>query len=292
MQFMNPITDFAFKKIFGGAESHDILLSFLNAVLDFKSPYRIKEVRIEDPYLAPPIKGVKESFVDVRAVDEQGRHFIIEMQVLPVANFEQRVLYNACKKYAGQISSGEDYRLLNDVIALTITDFVMFEHTGVVSKFRLRDETGHEYSDDVELIFVELPKFTKTEAELENMLDKWVYFLRFAKRMQSIPTKLSQEKPIEHAFAIANRAQLTPQELEAQERREMFIQDQRGVVEYAVETSMAKGFAKGIEQGIEQGKRAERIALAQNLRNMGMSDDAIATAIGISLAQLSELLAT
>ena len=290
MQFMNPITDFAFKKIFGSAESHDILLSFLNAVLDFKSPYRIKEVHIEDPYLAPPIKGVKDTFVDVRAVDEQGRHFIIEMQVLPVANFEQRVLYNACKKYAGQIHSGEDYRLLNDVIALTITDFVMFEHTSGVSKFRLRDDTGHEYSDDVELIFVELPKFTKTELELENMLDKWVYFLRFAKRLQYIPGMLSQEKPIEHAFAIANRAQLTPQELEAQERREMFIQDQRGVVEYAAETGMAKGLAQGIEQGIEQGKRAERIEFAKNLRNMGMDETGIAKAIGITLSELHDLL--
>ena len=290
MQFMNPMTDFAFNKIFGGVDSHDILLSFLNAVLDFKSPYRIKEVRIEEECLAPPIKGVKEKFVDVRAVDEQGRHFIIEMQVLPVANFEQRVLYNACKKYAGQISSGEDYRLLNDVIVLTITDFAMFEHTGVVSKFRLRDETGYEYSDDVELIFVELPKFTKTEAELENMLDKWVYFLRFAKRLHSIPSNLSQEKPIEHAFAIANRAQLTPQELEAQERREMYIQDQRGVVEYAVETSMAKGFAQGLEKGIEQGKRAVRIELAKNLKNLGMDEAAIAKAIGISLVEVNELL--
>jgi PD-(D/E)XK nuclease family transposase len=76
VQFINPITDFAFKKIFGSAESHDILLSFLNAVLGFEAPYRIKEVRIEDPYLAPPILGMKDSFVDVRATDEQGRHLI------------------------------------------------------------------------------------------------------------------------------------------------------------------------------------------------------------------------
>jgi predicted transposase/invertase (TIGR01784 family) len=101
MQFINPLTDYAFKKIFGSAESEDILLSFLNAVLGLQAPWRLCEVKIQDPYLAPPILGMKETFVDVRATDEQGKHYIIEMQVLPVAGFEQRVLYNSCKKYAG-----------------------------------------------------------------------------------------------------------------------------------------------------------------------------------------------
>jgi predicted transposase/invertase (TIGR01784 family) len=282
VQFINPITDFAFKKIFGSAESHDILLSFLNAVLGFESPYRIKEVRIEDPYLAPPILGMKDSFVDVRATDEQGRHFIVEMQVMPVESFEQRILYNACKKYAGQIAKGEDYHLLNDVIALTITDFVMFENTDMVSKFRLRDETGRDYSEDLELIFVELPKFTKTETELDNILDKWLYFLRFAKRLNNIPRLLAQEKTIEHAFAIANRAQMTPEELEAQDRREMFIQDQRGVAQKALKTGHAQGKAEGWQEA--------RQALARNLLGMGMDEATTAKAIGASIDELRQLL--
>ncbi len=101
MQFINPLTDYAFKKIFGSAESEDILLSFLSAMLGLEAPWRLREVKIQDPYLAPPILGMKDTFVDVRAIDEQGKHYIIEMQVLPVAGFEQRVLYNSCKKYAG-----------------------------------------------------------------------------------------------------------------------------------------------------------------------------------------------
>ncbi len=80
------------------------------------------------------------------------------------------------------------------MIALTITDFVMFEHAGMVSKFKLRDESGRDHSDDLELIFVELPKFTKAEGDLSNMLDKWCYFLRFVKRLHSIPGILAQER--------------------------------------------------------------------------------------------------
>ena len=279
MQFINPTTDFAFKKIFGSPESADILLSFLNAVLGFQSPYRIAQVTIQDPYLAPKIKGMKDSFVDVRATDEQGKHYIIEMQVLPVKSFEQRVLYNACKKYAGQIGSGDDYRLLNDVIALTITDFIMFEHTEMVSKFKLRDESGRDYNDDLELIFVELPKFQKNEAELTDILDKWCYFLRYARKLNNIPVTLGQEGAIEHAFNIANRAQMSEDELELQERREMFIQDQRGMIEKASEDGQARGEAIGA--------RKKALSAATNFKALGLSNEQIALALGLSSEEVA-----
>ncbi len=143
MRFLNPKTDFAFKRIFGLERRTDILLSFLNAILGLRSPYRIAELTILDPYLAPKIRGIKDTYLDVRAQDEQGKSYIIEMQVLNVAGFEKRVLYNACKAYAGQIQRGEDYHLLTDVIAITLTDFVMFEELpDTVNKFRLRAEEG------------------------------------------------------------------------------------------------------------------------------------------------------
>jgi len=101
MKFLNPKTDFAFKKIFGSENSADILLSFLNALLGLKPPYRLEEVTILDPYLAPKIKGMKDTYLDVHARDEKGKSYIIEMQVLNVAGFEKRILYNACKAFAG-----------------------------------------------------------------------------------------------------------------------------------------------------------------------------------------------
>jgi predicted transposase/invertase (TIGR01784 family) len=293
MHFLNPVSDYAFKKIFGSAESSDILLSFLNAVLDLQDQQRIVSVQIQDPWLPPSIKGMKDSFVDVRATDERGKHYIIEMQVLPVESFEQRVLYNTCKKYAGQISSGEHYQKLNDVIALTITDFDMFEHHDMVSKYKFRTEDGHTYSNDIELVFVELPKFTKTEAELANLLDKWCYFLRYTRSLQDIPTVLAQEKAIEHAFGIANRAQLSPEELELQERREMYLQDQRGMIQKAKKDAlaqgMAQGMAQGVAQGVAQGEHQKAIAVAQNLKTLGLTDEQIAAATGLELAELAQL---
>ncbi len=305
MQFINPTTDFAFKKIFGSPESTDILLSFLNAVLGFESPYRIQSVVIQDPYIPPVIKGMKDSFVDVRATDELGKQYIIEMQVCPVLSFEQRVLYNACKKYAGQIKKGDDYRLLNDVIALTVTDFLMFDHVETVSKFKLRDQDGRVYSDDLELIFVELPKFKKSEAELVNLFDKWCYFLRHAQNCDHVPEILAREAAIDHAFSIANRAQLSEKEQKMQERREMYIQDQRGAIEKALldgETrGMEKGIEKGIELGLEKGKEQGRqegeatgahkkaMEAAKNLKSLGLSNEQICTALGLSMDEVMKL---
>ena len=103
MRFLNPKTDYAFKKIFGSEESQDILLSFLNALLHLESPYRIEQVTLADPYPPPRVKGMKDAFLDIRARDERGKAYIIEMQVLYVAFLEKRVLYNTCKSYANQL---------------------------------------------------------------------------------------------------------------------------------------------------------------------------------------------
>jgi predicted transposase/invertase (TIGR01784 family) len=260
MRFLNPKTDFAFKKIFGSEESRDILLSFLNAILDLRHPYLIQEVEILDPYLAPKIQGMKDTYLDVRVKDEQGRSYIIEMQVLNVAGFEKRILYNACKAYANQIQKGEDYHSLTPVVAITITDFTMFEELPeVVNRFKLRAKANPDIcQDDLELVFAELPKFGKTENQLDSVLDKWLYFLKTAPDLTAIPPVLAQEPAIAHAFGIANKAGLTAEELDDQERREIFIQDQRGALSLAIQRGHAKGLAEGRAEGREEGRAKGR----------------------------------
>lgn len=253
MRFLNPKTDFAFKRIFGSAESGDILISFLNALLELAEPYRIEAVEILDPYLAPKIQGMKDTYLDVKVKDAQGRHYIVEMQVLNVEGFEQRILYNACKAYAGQIARGEDYQLLTDVVALTITDFVMFrEQPGLINKFKLRAADGTVYADDLELVFVELPKFHSAEADLSSTMERWLYFLKHAGDLRAVPASLSTEPAIQHAFAIANKAGLSPEELDDQERREMFIQDQRGVRTKALAEGRAEGRVEGLQLALNK----------------------------------------
>ncbi|MBE9129117.1 MULTISPECIES: Rpn family recombination-promoting nuclease/putative transposase [unclassified Coleofasciculus] len=256
MTFINPKTDFAFKKIFGSPDSKDVLISFLNAILYQDRPV-IEDLEILDPYLAPQIKGAKNTYLDVKAKITGNKTVIIEMQVLHVESFEKRILYNAAKAYSVQLKTGEDYRLLNPVIALTITDFKMFDAIDhFISYFVLKEKhvLVNYPIGDLELVFVELPKFDKALDELETLADKWIYFLKSARLLNSVPEPLQQNPPIQKAFEIAREANLSPKEMEDLEKQEIFIQDQRGVIERALRIGMERGMERGIERGIKAGK--------------------------------------
>ncbi len=246
MDFLDIKTDFAFKKVFGSEESKEILINFLNAVIIFNHSQHIKSLTIVDPYNIPMLKGMKDTYVDVKAVLDDGSHVIIEMQVLNTEGFEKRILYNAAKKYSSQLKKGDDFKLLNPVIALTITDFTLFkEHQDVISHFKLIEKQHLiDYLDDIELIFIELPKFTKVESELSNIRDKWIYFIKNAGTLDYIPKNLNEE--LEKAFDIANEANFTEQELELQHRKKDWV--------YMQKSSLDLAKKQGIEQGIEQNK--------------------------------------
>jgi len=113
MNFLDVRTDYAFKKVFGSEESKNILISFLNALIYFESDIKIKDLTIVDPYNIPMIKGIKDTFVDVKALLDNDTKVIIEMQVLNHKGFEKRVLYNAAKNYSIQLDKKERYHLLN-----------------------------------------------------------------------------------------------------------------------------------------------------------------------------------
>jgi predicted transposase/invertase (TIGR01784 family) len=252
--FINPKTDFAFKKIFGSKKSKEILKGFLNAILYQERPV-ILDLEVIDPYQAPRLKGLKDSYLDVKAVITGNKTVIIEMQVLNVLGFEKRVLYNAAKAYSIQLAVGEDYRLLNPVIALTITDFEMFpDRPDIISRYVLKEHSDlTDYSDDFELVFVELPKFKKTLDELETATDKWLYFLRAASTCKSVPPTMSEIPEIKKAFEIARQSKLTPKQLDLLEKREIFLHDSRNAILKAQQDGLQQGIERGIEQGIERG---------------------------------------
>lgn len=270
MRFINPKTDIAFKKIFGSEQSKDILISFLNAMLYDSQPV-IEDLEILHPYLTPRIRGVKETYLDIKAKITGNKTAIVEMQVLNVAGFEKRILYNAAKSYSIQLQAGEDYTLLNPVIALTIVDFPMFtEFDQVISRFVLKekDYLVDYLSYDLELVFVELPKFTKELEELETLTDKWLYFMKSGRTLQTVPETMSAVPEIEQAFAIANQANMNREELEDLEQREMFIHDQRNAILKAVNDSKRE--------------------IAKRLLNL-LDEEAIAQTTGLSLEEVQKL---
>lgn len=105
MRFISPKTDFAFKKIFGSDQSKDILISFLNAII-YSEKDIIQDLEIIDPYNPPSVVGLKDSYLDVRALLDNNTTVIIEMQVMNVPAFEKRIIYNLSKTYANQLKCG------------------------------------------------------------------------------------------------------------------------------------------------------------------------------------------
>jgi len=270
MRFINPKTDYAFKKIFASAESKDILISFLNALV-YDGNATIQDLEIVNPNLPPKLEGLKDTYLDVRATLNDATLVIIEMQVLNVQSFGKRVLFNAAKTYAFQLQAGEGYRMLKPVIALTIADFEMFpERDRLISRFVYREKSeGWPYPDnDIELVFIELPKFTKELDRLETIADKWIYFIKFARSLTAIPENMDNIPELHKAFEIANQADLTPAELEDLERREMFIYDQQGAVNL--------------------GREEEKRGIARNLLDR-LNDEAIAEVTGLSIKAVEKL---
>jgi len=274
MRFINPKTDFAFKKIFGDEQNKDILISFLNAIL-YQGHSAIESLEILNPYQPPKIRGVKDTYLDIRAKLNNEQTVIIEMQVLNVEGFEKRILYNAAKAYSIQLDTGADYTLLNPVIALTITDFEMFPNLDkVISNFILKEKDFlvDYLIYDIELVFVELPKFGKKLEELETLTDQWIYFLKNAKNLELVPEQMGEVPAIQKAFEVANRADLTREELEDLEHQEIYIQDQRNAT------------IKAVKQAVKQ----KAIDIATGLLDV-LDEATISQTTGLSIQEIQKL---
>lgn len=278
MRFINPKIDFAFKRIFGSTQNTDILISFLNALL-YDGETIIESLEIIDPYLAPQIVGAKDSYLDVKARLNDGTFVIIEMQVLNVQAFSKRVLYNAAKTYALQLTMGEFYRQLRPVIALTITDFEMFNDSkDVISRFVFKEKRRlSDYPENqMELVFVELPKFQKGLEELETIADKWIYFIKTTSTLNEVPQIMATVPQIQKAFEIANQVSLTLEEFNTLQSQEFWIQDQQGSV------------ALGREEGRKQGQ-IELIMRLLNRRLGEVNPDIKARISELSIDKLENL---
>ena len=177
---------------------------------------------------------------------------------------------------------GEDYTLLNPVIALTITDFEMFPNsTKVISRYGLKEKDDlTTYSDDIELVFVELPKFRKNLAELETATDKWLYFLKAANTLTEVPPSMGAVPAIGHAFEVAKQSKLTRRELEELEKREMFLHDSKN--------AMLKARQEGEEQGMRRGMEEKAKEIARQLLDV-LDVETISQKTGLSVEEICQL---
>ena len=237
MRFIDPKIDFAFKKIFGSSDSKDILINFLNAILYEAQPL-IEDLEIIESQPENLTLGAQETRLDVKATINGDRIALVEIQLINVPSFGNRVLYNAAKSYSQQLTGKDRYERLKTVISLKIADFEMFENQPeFMSRFVFQEkEQQFECPDTaIELVFIELPKFSKELAALETTADQWIYFLKNTSTLETVPETLSAVPEIEKAFRIAREDNFTQEELKELEKQELWIQDQQIAIEIARE---------------------------------------------------------
>ncbi len=274
MKFANPRNDIAFKKIFGDTNHKEILISFLNAILNFKDEEEIKDVEILNPYQVPKIEDLKETILDIKATNKKDKNFIVEMQKKNLHDFAKRSLYYTSKSYVEQIDKGTDYENLQKVYFIGICDFKIFDSKHYISRHLiLNKETLKNDLADFEFTFIELPKFKNKLDSLTSIIDKWTYFIKKADKVDYIPTELSEVDEINEAYKIITQHKWSKQESEA---------------ESALKTAEMNGVKKGIEQGIEQGKKAEKIEIAKNLLDV-LDNETIALKTGLTIQEIEKL---
>ena len=296
MKFISPQNDFAFKRIFGDEQHKEVLISFLNSVLDLSGEREVVEVQIVDPYQVPRLKQFKETILDIKATCQSGRQFIVEMQVEHQHHFYKRALYYSSKAYTEQLHIGVDFTELKPVYFIGVLNFEAIPGSRYLSRHIILDEeTQEQHIRDFEFCFIELPKFTKHESELQSVVDKWIFFLK------NLGTKDGDDKDFSRIFAsdppllraldIALYHSLSEDELYVYEGRERRRLIEAETTRTAVRKAEVKAHAEGKEEGREEGREEVLQIAAKALAKNGFSVAAIAAELQIDPAEMNKLLA-
>ena len=260
MKFVDVKNDVAFRKIFGNQKKSIVLISFLNAVLDLEGSNRISKATIIDPYLLPRLKGEKASILDVRATDQRGRQFIVEMQVADKKGFDKRVQFYTSRDYSMQIDRGEDYPKLKPTYFIGILNFgIVFGKNYLAKHYSIEEETGHCVLSDIQHRFIQLTKFKKKRHELVSLIDKWTFFIKNAENLDLIPEDIEDEG-LKIAYQEADKHSWKKEELIAYENAGIREQDQKGEIEFAKEEGKEEKEMEMVLEMIEENLPIKQIA--------------------------------
>lgn len=275
-----PKMDFVFKRIFGNEKHPNVLISFLNAVLNPIDP--IESVELKDTTIEKNHLEDKYSRLDVKAITNKGEHINIEIQLKDEYNMIKRSLYYWSKLYEGQLESGENYQKLSRTICINLLDFNLLNHSKFHSVYRLKDcQTNEELTDVMELHFIELKKMKDVQRveDVKSKLEAWLYFIN-QPDSELVQELEKVEIEIKEAKAELVRLSGDRKERERYEKRRESRLNEISALAYAEE--------KGMVKGIEQGAKIEKIEIAKKLLDV-LDDETISLKTGLSLEEVKEI---
>jgi len=262
---INPRVDFAFKKLFGTEENSDILISLINSIVSPED--RVARIELRNPYNEKNFGNDKLSVLDIKAQDERGRWFNIEMQITDQEYYDRRAMYYWSRLYVSQLQEGINYDKLNKTIGINLLNFNCLENKDFHNTFRaLNIKNYEEFLGHFEIHFIELEKCTGELSNVLSVLERWIFFLKHAHEVSrsKIPPELAEIDSISRAINILDTMSLSETEREVYESHLKWLRDE----EMALQTAHNKGVQEGIEKG-----RAEGLTTAlQRLIDSGVSE--------------------
>ncbi len=276
-KYINPFTDFGFKKLFGEEPNKNLLLDFLNELLK-EEQGTIKELTyLKNEHLGNTETNRKAIF-DLYCTNERGEKFIVELQKTKQKFFKDRTLYYSTFPIIEQAKKGGEWDFkLEKVYTIAILDFEFDDDKSYPNKFRydvkLKDiETNKIFSDKLNFIYFEMPKFNKSLDELETRFEKWLFVLKNLNRLERVPEKL-QEKIFLQLFETAEIAKFTQAEYKSYEDSLKYYRD----------------IKNSLDTAREEAKDERTIEIAKNALNENLPIEIISKVTGLSEEEINKL---
>ena len=297
-RYIDFFTDFGFKKLFGSEPNKDLLIDFLNELLKGREK-PIKTLTFKKNEQLGNSQIDRKAVFDLYCESETGEKFIVELQKAKQKFFKDRSIFYSTFPIQEQSLQGEwDFRL-QPVYTIGILDFVFDEDKDNDKYFYdvklTEQETKEVFCDKLNFIYIEMPKFNKTEAELETHFDKWLFAIKNLYRLDRIPGKL-QEKVFERFFEIAEIAHMNEKERTTYESSLKYYRDMNNIVTTAKgegwdsgkAEGLAEGLAEGEAKGLAEGENKKSIEIAKKLLDV-LDAKTIASKTGLSVDEIEKL---
>jgi len=294
-RYIDPTTDYGFKRIFGeDANNKELLMSLINGL--FRGRKTVKSIEYAPSEHVGEAEDIGTVIFDLACTDQDGNTFVVEVQRTSQMNLKKRMLAYAGRLISGQIPKGErslwNYDLKGTYVIVIMDGFQMpgGSNGNVVHDICLCDrDTKEIFYEDFGLIFVELDNFIKTEEEVakSSKLDKLLHILKNMPKMKEQPPYL-QEPIFERLFDTAEYAKMNKEE------REMYKASlkQKWDEQSRWETAMSMGIKQGRQEErakAESEFRSEKLRSAFVLKKTGVSLDVIADSLGINIKDIEDL---
>jgi len=260
-KYINPFTDYGFKRLFGEEPSKVLLVDFLNELLQ-EEQGRIKELTYLKSDRLGSGEDERKAIFDLYCENERGEKFIVELQKTKQKFFKDRTVYYSTFPIREQAQRGSDWNFeLKAVYTVAILDFVFDEDKHEKEKFRynvkLSDiETNKVFYDKLTFVYLEMPKFNKPVNELKTRFEKWMYIIRNLNKLDRIPDEL-RENIFEKLFEVAEIAKFSKEEVQSYEDSLKTYRDLKN----SLDTAREEGEIKGKIEGKIEGKTEIVIAM-------------------------------